>query len=257
MGEITPVFVCGMGRSGTTNALRILNTHPSVMLNGEISLSVLKSFFNLLDAADRSYGIKEHLLDEWKTRKAEYVFESFGYLSKSGRGRYDNSSGAHFRGHKSPRLETIFERYENHLGGCGPAPRYFFCMRNPFDCWRSYKTMTWSGYAKVGEFLEDYLLSFECLDEMQKKVHERIAPINLDDLKRAPDALDYYNRTIFAPLGLDIPERSAKRIAKVMGDRKPSSTPELSARDRKVITKRPGIADLLERYFPHSTSELL
>ena len=38
-----------MGRSGTTNALRILNMHPSVMLNGEIPLSILKHFFALLD----------------------------------------------------------------------------------------------------------------------------------------------------------------------------------------------------------------
>jgi hypothetical protein len=87
MDEITPVFICGMGRSGTTNALRVLNTHPSVMLNGEISLSVLKNFFALIDGVDRSYGTKDKTSAGWSTRKAEYMFESFGYLAKGGRGR--------------------------------------------------------------------------------------------------------------------------------------------------------------------------
>lgn len=254
MGEITPVFVCGMGRSGTTNALRILNTHSSVMLNGEIALNVLMRFFDLLDATDQSYGTKEHISEDWNARKAEYIFESFGYLSKSGRGRYDNATGARFRGHKTPRLETIFEKYESHLSGCGPAPRYFYCMRNPFDCWRSYRTMPWTGYSEVEDFLQGYLESFERLEQMQKKLDERLILLNLDALKKTPDIFEFYNKNIFTPLGLDMPERTVKRITKIMGDRKPSSTPELSAQDREVIASEPGIANVLETYFPNSIS---
>jgi len=254
MDEITPVFVCGMGRSGTTNALRILNTHPSVMLNGEITLSVLKRFFDLLDAVDQSYGNRDYINDGWKARKAEYIFESFGYLSKSGRGRFDNATGARFRGHKTPRLETIFEKYESHFSGCGSAPRYFYCMRNPFDCWRSYRVMSWTGYSEVEEFLQDYLASFDRLEQMQKKLGERLILLNLDALKEAPDIFDFYSKNIFGPLGLDMPERTVKRIAKIMGDRKPSSTPELSAKDRKAIANRLGIANVLETHFSHSIS---
>ncbi|HVU22107.1 MAG TPA: sulfotransferase, partial [Rhizomicrobium sp.] len=80
MDQITPVFICGMGRSGTTNALRILNMHPSVMLNGEIPLSILKHFFALLDSTENSYSDPDRQR-VWRENKAQYIFESFGYLS--------------------------------------------------------------------------------------------------------------------------------------------------------------------------------
>jgi hypothetical protein len=249
MDEVTPVFVCGMGRSGTTNALRILNTHPAVALNGEISLSVLKHFFTLLDGVDRSYGAGDSVGDGWRAHKADYMFESFGYLSKGGRGRLNKIASAAFRGHKSPRLETLFEKYENHFDGLGPKPRYFYCARNPFDCWRSYREMAWSNYASVDQFLQHYTASFARLKEMQDAAAERVTVLNLQDLIAAPDLLAFYRESIFAPLGLDLPEKSALRIERIEGDSEHASNPALSPEDRKAIEIYPGIADIVATHF--------
>jgi hypothetical protein len=253
MDEITPVFVCGMGRSGTTNALQILNTHPSVMLNGEIPLSILKHFFALLDTTENSYSDAERQR-VWRGNKTQYMLESFGYLSKGGRGRLDKAEDAKFRGHKSPRLEILFEKYESHFSDIGPPPFYFYCARNPFDCWRSYRTMEWSGYENVQEFLQHYAMSFEKLKQMLERAGDRVALLNLDQLKSAPDALTYYRKTIFAPLGLDVSERMAIRIAKMMSKKEPSSSPALKPTERNAIADYPGIAELLETHFPDLTS---
>ncbi len=102
MDDVMPLFIGGMGRAGTTNALRVLNTHPEVMLNGEVSLSVLKQFFAVLDIADRSHAESDDIAKGWKTRKTQYMFESFGYLSKGGRGHLEKAERVTFRGHRTP-----------------------------------------------------------------------------------------------------------------------------------------------------------
>ncbi|MEI9930106.1 MAG: hypothetical protein WDM89_06025 [Rhizomicrobium sp.] len=153
-----------MGRSGTTNAQHILNAHPQVMLNGEIMLSLQKQLFALLDSADHAHGAKDGTNGRWHERKSDYIFESFGYLSKGGRGQLKKIPNARFRGHKTPRLETLFDRYEKHFGEAGLLPRYFYCARNPFDCWRSYKAMPWNRYKSVEQFLVHYIESFECVE---------------------------------------------------------------------------------------------
>jgi Sulfotransferase family len=253
MDEITPVFVCGMPRSGTTNALQVLNTHPSVMLNSEIPLSILKHFFALLDTTENSYSEPERK-QVWRENKAQYMFDSFGYLAKGGRGRLEKAQGAKFRGHKSPRLETLFERYESHFGEIGPAPFYFYCARNPFDCWRSHRSMSWSTYETAQEFLRHYKTSFVKLQQMRETAGARVFVLNLDDLKGASDALTFYRENIFAPLGLDLPERTEKRIMKVMDKRESSAAPVLEKDEKDAIAREPGVAELLETYFPKSMS---
>jgi hypothetical protein len=257
MDEITPVFICGMGRSGTTNALRVLNTHPSVMLNGEISLSVLKNFFALIDGVDRSYGTKDETSAGWSTRKAEYMFESFGYLAKGGRGRLTKVPDAKFRGHKTPRLENLFDKYELHFGSVGPKPRYFYCARNPFDCWRSYKTTDWSNYESAGEFAKYYTASYQKLEQMCDLAKDRVQVLNLDELVAAPEPVAWYHAKIFAPLGLDVSESMASRIERVTEKRNStSSASTLSAEDQNTIARYPGIAELVERLFPRSMPSL-
>lgn len=249
MDEVTPLFIGGVGRSGTTNALRVLNAHPAVALNAEVSLSVLKQLFALLDAADRSYAGNDNTAAGWKTRKAEYLFESFGYLSKGGRGRAEKIGGAKFRGHKMPRLETLFAAYETHFRSVGLEPRYFYCARNPFDCWRSNKTFSWGTSSSLEEFLKHYTASFDILRYMQQTIGERVVVLKLDELIAESDPLAWYREKIFVPLGLDLPQRAINRIEKITAERTISSTPEISAEDRKAITGYPGIAVLMDTVF--------
>lgn len=215
MERLTPLFVMGMGRSGTTNALRVLNCHPKVMLTGEIALAVLKRFFALLDVLDQSNQGKTQVRDGWLGRKADYVFTSFGYMAKMPRGQPEAPAGAIYRGHKSPRLEFIFDDYETHFASVGMQPRYVYCTRNPFDCWTSYKSMPWNAYRDVDHFLRDYERSHLELRRVRGEASGRVLVMDLDALKAAPDPLAFYRENLYAPLGLEMDDRIRQRIHKI------------------------------------------
>jgi hypothetical protein len=247
MDAVTPLFIFGMGRSGTTNAQRVANAHPLVMLNGEITLTLLKQFIALLDAADHAHdGARA---DAWLARKADYIFESFGYLSKGGRGKLHRRADARYMGHKTPRLESLFDEYETHFGSAGLKPRYFYCARNPFDCWRSYRAAEWNRYDVQG-FLAHYVKSFERLEDIQARVPERIGVLNLDELIAQGDPVAFYREKLFEPLGLDMPERVAERVLSLSSKRSSGGRPpELDADDRRTIETYPGIAQIQTRMF--------
>ncbi len=247
MDAVTPLFIFGMGRSGTTNAQRAVNAHPLVAMNGEISLSVLKQFLTLLDAADRAQGDTR---EAWLERKADYMFESFGFLSKGGRGKLHRRADARYMGHKTPRLESLFDEYETHFASAGLKPRYFYCARNPFDCWRSYKAMDWNRYEEVRGFLAHYVKSFERLDEIIARAPGRVGVLNLDELIARGDPAAFYREKLFEPLGLDMPERVVQRIEKLSADRSSAPRPAaLDADDRRAIEDYPGIAEIHARMF--------
>jgi hypothetical protein len=249
MGEITPLFILGMGRSGTTNALRVLNAHPLVMLNGEISLAVQKQFFALLDGVERSYAEKDATFEAWRARKADYMFESFGYLSKGGRGQLKKIPNARFRGHKTPRAENLFDRYEAHFRATGLEPRYFYCARNPFDCWRSYKQASWNSHESAEGFAMQYMESFAQLAEMQRRAGERVVVLNLDKLIAAPEPIAWYREHIFTPLDLDMPDGVIQRIAKFEATRDAGEKSALSVEEEKTISRHPVMAGLIEQMF--------
>lgn len=249
MGEVTPLFIFGMGRSGTTNALRVLNTHPSVMLNGEISLAVQKQFFALLDGVERSYAEKDETFEAWRARKADYMFESFGFLSKGGRGQLKKIPNARYRGHKTPRAENLFDRYEAHFRAAGLEPRYFYCARNPFDCWRSYKRTSWNSHDSVESFVSQYIESFTHLAEMQRRAGERVVVLNLDGLISAAEPMAWYREHVFAPLDLDMPDGVIQRIAKYEAAKDAGENSALSAEEKKTISLHPVMAGLIEQMF--------
>lgn len=254
MGEITPLFVFGMARSGTTNALRVLNAHPEVMLNGEISLAVLKHFFALLDGVERSYAEKDEVLAAWHARKADYILESFGYLSKGGRGQLKKIPNARFRGHKTPRAESLFDRYEAHFRAARLEPRYFYCARNPFDCWRSHKEMAWNSHETVESFIVQYAESFSQLAQMRRRAPERVFVLNLAGLTAAANPIAWYRESIFAPLGLELPEIAERRIRKMEETRPAAKDAKLSREEERAIGGHPVIAALIEEMFPAGTT---
>ena len=247
MGEVTPLFIFGMGRSGTTSALRVLIAHPAVMLNGEFPLAVMKRFFDLLDGVENSYGGNDATGEAWRSRKSEFMFDSFGYLSKGGRGQLRKIPGARFRGHKTPRHETLFDRYESHFGSVGLRPRYFYCARNPFDCWRSYRAVAWNNHETVGSFLAQYMESFAWLERMQDRAAGRVAVLDLDSLIASADPVSWYRTAVFEPLGLDVPEKVAQRIGKIGGERDATPSRELDGAERRTIRDHPGMAALIAR----------
>jgi Sulfotransferase family len=247
MDAVTPLFICGMGRSGTTDALRTANAHPQIALNGEIALPVLKQFLIALDAADRLYRGAH---DGWLERKAEYMFESFGALSKSGPNRQNDRTGLLFRGHKTPQLEKLFDENEAHFASVGLAPRYLYCARNPFDCWRSLRAAEWNRNEDVNTFLAQYVQSFERLADIEARAGDRVGILNLDALIASGDSVAFYREMLFAPLGLDMPERVVRRMQTLSAKRAEGPRPaELAADDRRAIEAYPGIAEIHARMF--------
>jgi hypothetical protein len=256
MDDVTPLFIAGMGRSGTTNAMRVASAHPEIMLNGEIQLSVIKQFLALLEALEHSYGKRAAMNDGWFERKADYMFSSFGFLAKRGRGKLERGSMARFRGHKAPRLETLFDSYEAHFASVGMQPRYFYCARNAFDCWRSYRGQSWNAYETVGDFLHHYMASFETLERMQAAAPGRVIVLNLDEMKASGDATQFYRERMFAALGLDLPERVARKIATFAQMKKQTAGPApIGDGDRSAIAGHPGMRALHGAFFAPYVSQ--
>jgi hypothetical protein len=149
----------------------------------------------------------------------------------------------------------LFERYETHFAFTGLAPRYFYCARNPFDCWRSYGTTEWNGYKTVQEFLAHYMESFGHWQNMQRRAEGRVHLLKLDDLIAATEPLAWYRRNIFDPLELEIPEPAARRITKLADDIGPKvPSKALDPADRRAIADHPGVAALVEELFPNSVA---
>ena len=89
---------------------------------------------------------------------------------------------------------------------------------------------------------------------MRETAGARVVVLNLDELKSASNALAFYREKIFAPLGLDLTEKTTLRMEKVAESRGSSAAPALGADERDTIAREPGIAELLEAYFPQSMS---
>jgi len=249
MGDVTPLFIAGMGRSGTTTALRVASAHPSIMLNGEISLAVLKQYLILLETVESRYSKKEAVRDGWFERKADYMFASFGYLAKGGVRSPKKQATATFIGHKAPRLETLFDSYESHFASVGLKPRYFYCARSAFDCWRSYRQMPWNPYDDVDAFLKHYVASYENLKRMREAAPGRVFVLNLHELVASSDPVAFYRARMFAPLGLDLPEQTATKIAKFVALRSESAHATLPDSDRRAIASHPRMRALFDEMF--------
>jgi len=248
MDAPTPLFVTGMGRSGTTTALRVLNTHPSVYLTGEVPLPVLRALFATLDAADKAHVDTR---DGWLSRKTDFMFDAFGFLSKGGEGRTHRRATAGFRGFKEPRLEGMFADLESHFASVGLAPRYVYCARNPFDCWRSYKATSWNRHDEEG-FLAAYVKSFAHLRAMRTAAPQRVAVISLDEVIASGDPAKFYRDRLFSFLELHVPKRVAQHIERIANSERRSPYPALPPAERSAIEAFPGIAEIRAEYFTSS-----
>ena len=157
-------------------------------------------------------------------------------------------------GHKTPRHERHFKRYEAIFDDPDNRAIYVYCLRNPFDVWRSYRAMPWNKFKTVDEFLGAWLRSVRMYHAMAAKAPGRVLMFNLDAMLRAPDWMVYLRPTIFGPL--EIHPDSFRRPLNGLGntnsaERKHGAKPEpLSDHDRKVIASHPETRRIIETYFP-------
>lgn len=205
--NVTPLIVCGMGRSGTRNTAAVLNQHPEIRIFGEISSKTFVHFFKMLSANDM---LSEKKLASWRAKKLNYIFDSFFALS-GGLIRRRVPREHIIVGFKSPRSEFFFAQFEKHFASCGVAPFYVYCVRNPLDCWASYRSMPWNNW-NVDQFIGLYLKSLRRLAVMRRKAGSRVRVMHLDQFLARDDPVEFYAETLFTPLGLTMSDELRKAL---------------------------------------------
>lgn len=198
---MSPLIVMGMGRSGTRYFADVLSSHQKVLLHGEIPHSAMSKYFSLLDVLDKEHSRDKVRDRKWKERKSGFILDSFSSMAMGGG---ESSAGYLYVGHKTPRSEKFFSSYENHFFSAGMSPLYFYCMRNPFDVWSSYKIMPWNTFKSVKEFLDAYVASYDQYERCLKVAKGRVHPLNLCEYKRSENPGEFLKTKIFSHLVLDV-----------------------------------------------------
>lgn len=188
-----PLIVCGMGRSGTRMCANILTNSRLVELQGELGGPAGTRLLAWLEAA--------------RTQRGEGAFEANYEQARQAfrigaAGKPAERSDAVWFGHKTPRHERHFRRYEVIFDDPDNRATYVYCIRNPFDVWRSYQAMPWNKFSTVDEFLKAWLRSVSTYEMIAATAPGRILVFNLDEMVRAPEWTEYLQPSLFDPLGL-------------------------------------------------------
>ena len=193
MSKIRPLIVCGMGRSGTRMCANILNNSDLVELQGEIGGPAGTKMVIWLEAARRQ---RHNESSDGVYALARAAFQ----LGSAGRAL--DRPDARWFGHKTPRHERHFGRYENIFSDPDNLATYVYCLRNPFDVWRSYRAMPWNKFANAAGFVRAWTKSVRNYELMKSRAGERVLTFHLDDFIASPDRLDYLRPVLLDPLGI-------------------------------------------------------
>ena len=239
-----PLIVCGMGRSGTRMCANILNNSSLVELQGEIGGPAGTRLMAWLEAA--------HLQRKDQDREAGYDVARAAFRLAAP-GKTLERPGAVWFGHKTPRHERHFRRYEVIFDDPDNLPVYVYCIRNPFDVWRSYRAMPWNKFKTVEGFLKAWLRSVHTYEEMLEAAPGRVLTFNLDEMLRSSDWMSYLTPGLFT--ALDIPEDSFSRPVQDLKNtnsavNKTGTRPEpISEPDRLAIAGHPQVRRIIQRHF--------
>lgn len=245
MIEPKPLIVFGMGRSGTRMCANILNNSNDVELQGEIGGRAGTKMMSWLEAARA----------QRKHDDASQTYElARGAFRLGSAGKALVRENVRWFGHKTPRHERHFKRYEAIFDDASTRAIYVYCIRNPFDVWKSYRAMPWNKFKTVDEFLKAWVRSVHMYEAMVQKAPGRVLMFNLDAMIRAPDWLTYVRPALLEPLAIG--EDTFRRPVEELGntnsaERKVGAKPEpISDADRRVIASHPATRRIIERHFP-------
>jgi hypothetical protein len=246
-----PLIVFGMGRSGTRMCANLLNNSRDVELQGEIGGPVgskmMAWLYNV--RVDKKAPDSERIY-----RLARAAFRD----STSSSCRIRNQ--ARWFGHKTPRHERHFDRYEAIFDDPDRPAHYVYCLRNPFHVWRSYRVMPWNKFKTVRSFLDAWILSVQTYERMIEAAPGRVTLFNLDEMVRAPDRLAWIEPNLLAPLGISpdsfrrfVDDLENTNSASNKLGQKPSELPQS---DLAEIASDREAARMIRTYFPWMEEEL-
>lgn len=246
-----PLIVCGMGRSGTRMCANILGNSSLVELQGEIGGPVGTKLVAWLEAVRSQKRADGH---QCLYRLARAAFRD------SSPGRPLDRPAARWFGHKTPRHERHFDRYERIFDQADRQAMYVYCLRNPFHVWRSYRAMPWNKFKDVDSFLAAWVKSVQIFERMRTEAPGRVLLFNLDDMLRAPDRLEWLRPTLLDPLAIS-PTTFRRPVETLENSnsaaRKVGAPPaELPPADQARIASDPEAARIVRAYFPWMEAEL-
>lgn len=250
--QAKPLIVCGMGRSGTRMCANILLNSGAVELQGEIGGPVGTKMVAWLEA----------VRTQRKANGQQCVYRlARAAFRDSSPGRPLDRPDARWFGHKTPRHERHFERYERIFDEPGRGARYIYCLRNPFHVWRSYRAMPWNKFKSANGFLTAWIKSVRTYEAMRERAPERVLLFNLDEMIRAPDRLEWLRPAILDPLEIS-PDTFRRPVDKIENSnsaaRKVGAPPaELPETDLAAIANHPEAAQIVRTYFPWMEADLV
>lgn len=240
-----PLIVCGMGRSGTRMCANILTNSKLVELQGELGGPAGTRLLAWLEAARAQAGESASASIYEKTRQA---------FRLAAAGKPSERPQALWFGHKTPRHERHFRRYEAIFDDPDNQATYVYCMRNPFDVWRSYRAMPWNKFETVRDFLTSWTRSVATYEMMVATAPDRVLLFNLDQMVRSEDWSDHLGPALFDPLGL--PASSFIRPVQTLRNSnsalsKTGTTPApIGEADRRAIADDPVVRRIAQTHFP-------
>jgi len=186
MAKMKPLFVSGLGRSGTTITARLLNSHPEVSMTVEKRIvNTMISYIKELDlnnwaslkANPHPFSYSVGSIDEWVTiRKALALGLRKGYELTHTKPKIK------YYGDKFP----PYYRYLTALKIIFPDFRMIICRRNMKDLVKSYTRQYWANddWTKQLQF-ERYKLD-SIIDGI--KDNPNFFVLDLEELKKKPKA---------------------------------------------------------------------
>ena len=242
--SVTPVVICGMGRSGTRNVADNIAKHPLVQIYGEIPPNIMDSFLDFFSNTNSAY-LKSPFGKGWAERKDEFFFDCLNNLSKE---KIEfKKSERKFVGYKSPNHERFFKKIEQCFSGEEVKPYYIYCVRDALSCWQSYKSMEWNRL-DVESFIEEYIESVGFYFSMLDKFDDRVVVFNLNEYKCCNDKEGYFKYSVMRKMGMsesdlncfNLDEKNRNATKKFIG----KDSDGLSETEEKIISENKKIIEI-------------
>lgn len=224
------VVVCGMPRCGTRQFTDFMSRHDSVALQGEISNRVVPIIRKAVEAADQLYPAG-YAADAIAVKRPQTIIQMFGSFSKT---MPINVPAAPIQGFKSPSAELMYRDLNALLLPSFPQVRYFYCIRNPIDCYLSLSSMPWFAMG-ANDYIDRYITSISAASQIARIGAEGrkrvvISTLNLDSFIASKDKAMWLRQRIFAPLKIG---PSVEWLAKIS-----RTTENRNATERVTGTRR-------------------
>lgn len=248
---VLPLIVCGFPRSGTLTCAQALGLSPEVELQGEMGApDQTIAYLETLKSWHGSHGARG---EAWFDKSYDVMFD---VIAGAAPGRRIVRPDALYRGHKTPRHERYFKRYEALFDRPDQRARYVYCLREPWAVWRSLKIMSWNSFRDVGAFTRAWVKSVETYEAMAAAAPGRVLLFRLDDFAVAPDPDAFVRETLLAPLGLN-PARLMRAVTELGNNNaatvKAGRAPEPLFQDEiDRIARAPGVRRALADFLPTS-----